>query len=476
MKKKSEVLSFFIVTVFICVTCTDKTKKPHTENLTTDSLLTLVQYKTFQYFWDGAEPVSGMARERFHIDGVYPENDMNVVTSGGSGFGVMAMLAGIERGFITRDDGLERFRKIVSFLQKADRFHGAWPHWLYGETGKIKPFSSKDNGADLVETAYLIQGLLTVREYFKDGSEPEKKLASDIDQLWREVEWSWFTRGGENVIYWHWSPDFGWDMNFPVEGYNECLILYILASSSPTYPVQPEAYHQGWARSGGINGYTEKYGFALTLRHNGAPDYGGPLFWSHYSFLGLDPRKLRDRYADYWQENKNHTLINWKWCTENPKHFAGYSSECWGLTASYSVNGYAAHAPGEKTDLGVISPTAALSSMPYTPDQSINAMKYFYYSLGYRIWGKYGFYDAFSEQNNWYPQRYLAIDQGPVVIMIENYRTGLLWDLFMKNPDIRNGLEKLGFEVTDPLFAQDQKTCCNPLNIDYGYTPIIKTE
>ena len=225
-----------------------------------------------------------MARERFHVDGVYPENDMNVITSGGSGFGLMAILTGIERGFITREEGLARFRKMVSFLQNADRFHGAWSHWLYGETGRIKPFSPKDNGADLVETAYLVQGLLAVRQYFKDGTEEERKLAEDIDKLWREVEWSWFTKGGENVIYWHWSPDYGWDMNFAVEGYNECLILYVLAASSPTYPDSPQAYHKGWARDGGIKTEREKYGYLLELKHNGAEEYGGPLFWSHYSF------------------------------------------------------------------------------------------------------------------------------------------------------------------------------------------------
>jgi hypothetical protein len=411
-----------------------------------DSLLTLVQYRTFQYFWDGAEPVSGMARERFHIDGLYPDNDMNVVTSGGTGFGVMAILVGIDRGFITREKGLVRLQKIIDFLKKADRFHGAWPHWLYGETGRVKPFSAKDNGADIVETAYLLQGLLSVRQYFIDGNEEEKKLAADIDTLWREVEWSWFTKGGENVIYWHWSPDYQWEMNFPVQGYNECLILYILAASSPTFPVPAEAYHQGWARSGGIVTTSGKYGYVLTLRHNGAEEYGGPLFWSHYSYLGLDPRNLKDKYADYWQQNQNHTLINWKWCSENTKNYAGYSSVCWGLTASYSVNFYAAHAPGDQNDLGVISPTAALSSMPYTPQQSLSALRHFYYKLGDRIWGIYGFYDAFSEQNNWYPQKYLAIDQGPVVVMIENYRTGLLWDLFMRNQEIQDGLEKLDFE------------------------------
>ncbi len=444
---------FIIIAGFLCTSGTSCKSRKNIEieanyKLTDDSLLTLVQYRTFQYFWDGAEQVSGMARERYHVDGVYPENDMNVVTSGGSGFGVMAILVGIERGFITREEGLARLQKIVAFLKRADRFHGAWPHWINGESGKVKPFSPKDNGADIVETAYLIQGLITVKEYFENGNDREKKLADDIEVLWKEVEWSWFTKGGEHVIYWHWSPDFGWEMNFPVQGYNECLILYVLAASSPTFPVPPEAYHDGWARSGGIAARSGKYGYELSLKHNGAEEYGGPLFWAHYSYLGLDPRNLKDKYADYWLENRNQTLINWKWCSENPDSYKGYSEKCWGLTASYSVSGYAAHAPGEKNDLGVISPTAAISSIPYTPGQSMDAIRYFYNNLGDRIWGKYGFYDAFSEQNNWYPERYLAIDQGPAVVMIENYRSGLLWDLFMKSPDIRNGLNKLGFEYS----------------------------
>jgi len=270
LKTTNILLLAVILSVTSCLNYAGLKKRSPAGDLSDDSLLTLVQYRTFQYFWDGAEPVSGMARERFHVDGVYPENDMNVITSGGSGFGLMALLTGIERGFITREEGLAQFRKMVSFLQDADRFHGAWSHWLYGETGRVKPFSPKDNGADLVETAYLVQGLLAVRQYFKDGDEAEKKLAEDIDRLWREVEWSWFTKGGENVIYWHWSPDYGWDMNFPVEGYNECLILYVLAASSPTYPVSPEAYHKGWARDGGIKSDREIYGYLLELKHNGA--------------------------------------------------------------------------------------------------------------------------------------------------------------------------------------------------------------
>jgi hypothetical protein len=446
---------YLILVLLISLNCSSGNKNREIKSgtgtpegkITDDSLLTLIQYRTFQYFWDGAEPNSGMARERFHVDGIYPDNDMNVVTSGGSGFGLMAILVGIERGFITRDEAFTRYSRIVEFLKKADRFHGAWSHWIYGETGRVKPFSLKDNGADIVETAYLMQGLLAVRQYFINGSEKEKLLASDIDKLWKDVEWKWFTKGGENVLYWHWSPNYGWDMNFAVRGYNECLILYVLAASSPIYPIKPNVYHEGWARSGAIKTLSGKYGYVLNLKHNDAEEYGGPLFWAHYSYLGLDPRFLKDKYADYWQENKNQTLINWKWCSQNPKKFAGYSDSCWGLTASYSINGYAAHSPGETGDLGVITPSAALSSFPYTPGQSMNAMKHFYYNLGNKIWGEYGFYDAFSEQNNWYPQRYLAIDQGPVIIMIENYRTGLLWNLFMSAREIQNGLKILGFTV-----------------------------
>lgn len=415
------------------------------KTISDDSLLTLVQYQTFRYFYDGAEPTSGLAPERIHSDGDYREKDKHIITTGGSGFGMMAILAGIERGFITRNDGFKHLKKNVDWLEHADRFHGAWSHWINGETGKVKPFSENDNGADIVETAFLIQGLLAVRQYFKDGNDEEQLLASQIDKLWREVEWDWFTKEGEKVLYWHWSPDKGWKMNVKVEGYNECLILYVLAASSPTHPIDAETYHKGWARNGKMGSEAVTYGKPLKLRHNDAEKYGGPLFWSHYSFLGLDPRGLKDMYADYWEHNVNHTLINRQWCIENPKNFEGYGENCWGLTASYSVNWYQAHAPGEETDHGVISPTAALSSFPYAPEFAMQALRHFYVDLGPKIWGEYGFYDAFSIQDDWFPNDYLAIDQGPIVVMIENYRSGLLWNLFMSCPEVTTGLSKLGF-------------------------------
>jgi len=447
--KRSIFIFVFVAVAWACTTQQQATRETKaadtTARLSDDSLMTLVQYRTFQYFWDGAEPTSGAARERFHSDGVYPQNDKHIVTSGGTGFGLMAILVGIERGFISRQEGFERLNKLVDWLGKADRFHGAWPHWMNGETGKVKPFSPKDDGGDLVETAFLAQGLLCVRQYFRDGSEAEQRLADKINELWKGIEWDWYRNGGQNVLYWHWSPAHSWAMNFAVTGYNECLIMYVLAAASPTHGVPPEVYHEGWARSGAIKhdpGH-EQYGYHLALRHNGAEQYGGPLFWAHYSYLGLDPRNLKDRYADYWEHNRHHTLINRQYCIENPKGFEGYGENCWGLTASYSVNGYAGHSPTE--DLGVISPTAALSSFPYTPEESMRVLRYLYYDLGDKVWGEYGFYDAFSEEHDWYIQRYLAIDQGPIVVMIENHRSGLLWDLFMSAPEIKPALKKLGF-------------------------------
>ncbi|MBD0376011.1 MAG: beta-glucosidase [Flavisolibacter sp.] len=445
-RKPMAFVSILLLMVFVACTGQKKTASVvHPIPAEYDSIYTNVQRTTFQYFWDGAEPNSGLARERFHVDNVYPQNDKHIVTSGGGGFGVMAILAGIERGFITRQQGLERLQRIVTFLVTADRFHGAWPHWWNGETGKVKPFSRRDDGGDLVETSFMLQGLLCVRQYFKNGNAQEKALAARIDKLWREVDFNWY-RNGKNVLYWHWSPNYAWEMNFPVTGYNECLIMYVLAASSPTHGVPAEVYHEGWAKSGKIKDTVTQYGYTLTLSHNGAHEYGGPLFWAHYSYLGLDPRGLKDRYADYWEHNVAHTMINYSWCVENPKHFKGYGPDSWGLTSSYSVKGYAGHAPGMQRDLGVIAPTAALSSMPYTPEQSLRAMKHWYQDLSDKLYGPYGFYDAFSETEDWFPKRYLAIDQGPIVVMMENHRTGLLWNLFMSCPEVQQGLKKLGFQ------------------------------
>jgi hypothetical protein len=398
-----------------------------------DSLLTLVQKKTFDYFWSYAHPVSGMARERL--------NSGDIVTFGGTGFGIMGIPVAIERGFITRADGLDRMNKIINFLNLSttDKFHGAFPHWMNGTTGKVIPFGTQDNGADLVETAFFIQGMLTVQSYFKNGNVAEKAMCANIETIWENVEWTWFQQNGQQKLFWHWSPNFAWAINMPISGWDEALIVYVLAASSPTYPITKAVYDNGWALNGGIKNGKSFYGITLPL----GPDYGGPMFFAHYSFLGLDPRKLTDTYAGYWQQNTAHSRINYQYCVANPRKFYGYGVNCWGLTASDIPTGYTASSP--TNDVGVIAPTAALSSFPYTPVESMQALHFFYYTLGDKIWGTYGFNDSFNLSQGWFATSYLAIDQGPIVAMIENYRTGLLWNLFMQNSQVQAGLTKLGF-------------------------------
>jgi hypothetical protein len=394
-----------------------------------EDLLTLVQEQTFRYFWDFAHPHCGLARER--------NTSGDLVTIGGSGFGVMALIVGVERGFTTRQEAVERWARIVDFLETADRFHGVWPHWLNGNSGQVIPFSQMDDGGDLVESSFMIQALLTLKAYLDPSLGEEAYIIDKISRLWQEVEWDWYTRGGRDVLYWHWSPAHEWGMNLPIQGYNECLITYLLAAASPRHPITRSVYEQGWARGGDMVNGNNYLGINLPL---GSP-FGGPLFFAHYSYLGLDPRTLADQYANYWEQNVNHTLINRAYCIENPQGWVGYSERCWGLTASDNPDGYSAHSP--TNDRGVITPTAALSSMPYTPEESLEALRFFYYQLGDRIWGEYGFHDAFNITEEWYADSYLAIDQGPIILMIENYRTGLLWDLFMQNPDLQSGLENL---------------------------------
>lgn len=421
-------------------------------------LLEIVQRQTFRYFWHYAHPVSGLARERSntvlaehywdYINEAWDEPNFSktpfgpeACAIGGTGFGIMSTIVAVERGWIGRDTAVRRLVQIADFLINADCFHGIYPHFMNGTTGKTIKFDRLDDAADLVETSYLFMGFLCARQYFNADTPIETYLRKRITQMWNVANWNWHTNG-EKKLYWHWSPNNGFDMNFPIWGWNECLITYIMAASSPTHPISRDVYQGGWTGSSGYRNGKTYYGIDLPL---GNYDRGGPLFFEHYSFMGIDPRGLVDDSGiDYFKQGQNHTLINRAYCIENPKHYKGYGENCWGLTAGDSYKGYVAHCP--EVDLGVIQPTAALSSFPYTPEYSMQVIKHFYYELGDRLWSEYGFVDGFSESHDWYAKSHLAIDQGPVIVMIENYRTGLLWELFMQIPDIQNGLTKLGFQ------------------------------
>ena len=428
-------------------------------NISDSALLDIVQRQTFRFFWHYAHPVSGLARERDNtvhaeyywdfINEADGEPNLSKGTFGpeacaigGTGMGILATVVAVNRGWIGRDTALNRLIKIADFLIKADCYHGVYPHFMNGATGKTIPFGRVDDGADIVETSYLVMGMLVAKEYFNGNALKEKYFQKRVNQIWETANWAWFASGDKKLLYWHWSPYNNFDMNFPVWGYDEALITYVVAASSPTHPISKETYQNTWVNSGGWKNGKTYYDFILPL---GNYEKGGPLFFEQYTYMGIDPHQLTDSMGiDYWEQVKNHTLINRAYCIENPKKYKGYGANCWGLTAGDSYKGYAAHCP--EVDYGVIQPTAALSSYPYTPEYSMQALKHFYYDLGDKIWGPFGFADGFSESHNWYAKTHLAIDQGPIVVMIENYRSGLIWNLFMNIPEIKSGLKKLGFK------------------------------
>ena len=402
-----------------------------------EELLEAVQRQTFGFFWEAAHPVSGLAPDRCKTVAAAADD---LVTIGGSGFGVMAMIVAAQRGWVSRAAAAERLCAMLDLLIKATCFHGAFPHFMNGRTGATIAFTRKDDGGDLVETSLLMMGLLCAREYFSHETPHESKIRGLTNYLWNDVEWDWYTRGG-SVLSWHWSANNGWAMQLDVRGWNECLITYILAASAARYSVDPAVYHKGFTVGRHFLNGNSYYGIPLPL----GPAFGGPLFFSQYSFCGIDPRGLKDRYADYWQQNLHHVRINLAHCESNPLHHKGYSASCWGLSASDGPGGYAAHAPDE--DDGTIAPTAAIASMPYAPKHAMQAIRHFLTAHGEKIWGRFGFVDAFCEAKDWYADTYLAIDQGPIILMIENYRSGLLWKLFMRAPEIQAGMRALSFTV-----------------------------
>ncbi|MEH0155381.1 glucoamylase family protein [Limibacter armeniacum] len=414
-----------------------------------EELMEMVQQYTFRYFWDFAHPTTGMSRER----DAHKLGD-KVVTVGGSGFGVMAIIVGAERGWITREQAVDHLLKVTKFLEETDRFHGMWAHWYDGDAKKVVEFGHKDNGGDIVESSFMAQGLLTARQYFDGNGKKEQQLRERITKLWEDMEWDFYTNGQEYLI-WHWSPDHGFEKNHGIRGYNECFITYILAGSSPSHSIPTEAYHKSWAGWDNPNFANYETYFDMILPLGSKRWYGGPLFFAHYSYLGLDPRGLSDMYANYWEQNKAHTLINRQYCINNPYGYEGYGENFWGLTAGDKVpTGYNAFCPGYVRDGGNVQPTAALSSMPYTPEESMGVLKNFYRNYGRELFGPMGFYDGINLNvegplKNQVRKTYIAIDQGPILVMIENHRSGLLWENFMKNTDVLKGLKKLNFKINN---------------------------
>lgn len=419
-----------------------------------DQFLDMVQEACFRYYWEGSESNSGLSLECI-------PGRRNMLATGASGFGIMALIVGAERNFISRQQLVERFDTITRFLGKAEKFHGAFSHFINGNTAKIEPFfGQRDNGGDLVETSFLVQGLLAAREYFNRDSEQEKNIRNRITQIWESIEWDWYRKDSDSkFLYWHWSPDKAWVINHKLIGWNETMITYILAISSPEHSIPASMYYSGWAsQSEEAQKYRSAWGktpdgsqytngngyYGLNLKVG--VSNGGPLFFIHYSFMGLDPQQMKDAYTDYFSNNQNIAMINYRYCIENPGKHYGYGADCWGLTASDGPWRYSADEPNVRGDKGKIAPTGALASFPYTPVESMQALKNYYRNYGKFLWGAFGFRDAFNLDENWCSEIYMGLNQAPIAVMIENYRTSLLWKLFMNSPDIRNGLKKFNAE------------------------------
>jgi hypothetical protein len=418
-----------------------------TRALTDDELLTMVEEASFRYYWEGAHPNAGMSLE--NIPG-----DDRIVALGASGFGIMSLIVGVDRGFITRREGVQRLNQIVGFLEKAPRYHGAWAHFLNGYTNDSIPlFGMYDDGGDLVETAFLMQGLLVARQYFDD----QPDIVRRITTLWHGVEWDWYRISDDSdALYWHWSPNHTWHIHHRLTGWNEVMITYLLAIASPTHAIPPELYYTGWAGQSDAarqyrsdwSGTTQGSRYAnrntyYGIRLDVGEGLGGPLFFTHYSFMGFDPHALTDRNTNYFDNNRNIARIDYQYCLVNSGKHAGYGPDTWGLTASDDPFGYLAHEPSDRNDNGTITPTGALASYPYTPDESMAALKHFYRDRGAELWGEYGFRDAFNDDQHWVSPIFMGLDQAPIVVMIENGRTGLVWKYFMRNPEIKTMLERL---------------------------------
>jgi len=393
--------------------------------------------------------------------------DDRIMATGASGFGIMALLVGTDRGFITREQGAERLDKITTFLEKAPRYHGVWSHFMDGKEVKTLPvFDMVDSGGDLVESSFLMQGLLAARQYFNHDTPAEKELAQRITRLWEGMEWDWYRKTADSdAIYWHWTPEWSWFINHRLTGFNETMIVYLLAIASPTHPVGPELYYTGWAGQSeaaqlyrkGWSGLAEGSKYANGTTYFGTKldvgvGTGGPMFFAHYSYMGFDPHSLTDLYTNYFENNRNLARINRAYSTENPKKSKTYSAEAWGLTASDGPHGYMPEAPDAEHDLGTLAPTGALASFPYAPEASMAAFKHFYRDLGDKLWGVYGPLDAYNLDDNWWSPIYMGLNQAPIAVMIENQRTGLIWKLFNSNPEIQAMLKKLN-ATTESLRA-----------------------
>jgi hypothetical protein len=398
-----------------------------------EAFLDLVQRTAFDYFWYETNPANGLIKDR--------SSDPSLSSIAAVGFGLSALTVGIDRGWISREAGRARVLTTLTFLWNsphgpepdATGYKGFYYHFLDMQTGR----RDGDSELSTIDTALLLGGVLHVQQYFDQADATEDQIRALADAIYRRVEWPWMQVRAPKVCH-GWTPERGF-LLYDWGGYNEAMILYLLALGSPTFPIHPEA----WAAWTSSYAWETHYGHAFVVFP--------PLFGHQYSHVWVDFRDIQDPYMrdkglDYFENSRRATLANRAYAIANPHGWADYGENVWGLTASDIPSSYRARgAPPGESDDGTITPTAVGGSLVFTPRESLAALRYMYTTYRTRLWGPYGFKDAFNPSIKWFASDYLGIDQGPFVLMLENYRTGRIWNVLMPHAAIQRGLKRAGF-------------------------------
>ena len=447
---KKHQLIIFIIGVSLILGCQPS---PTGEQASTPFLDSLSR-KTFHYFWDLAEPANGNIPDR------WPTPSFSSIAA--TGFGLTSYLIGVERGYITREQAAERTLKTLKFFVEAPKgdsvagvtgYKGFFYHFIDMKTGLR--FQTVE--LSTIDTGLLMAGILSSQVYFDQENAIENQIRVFADSLYRAVEWDW-AMNGEQTMSMGWHPEKGF-IDARWKGYNEAMILYVLALGSPTHTIPAESW-KAWID-------TYQYGTYYGQEHVNF----GPLFGHQYSNMYIDFRGIFDPYMktkgfDYFENSRRATYANRAYCMANPAAYAGYSENIWGLTAcdgpgnatkmnpNVAFKGYSARGAAQwyVEDDGTIAPTAAGGSIPFAPEICIPALVEMHRLYGDKIYDRYGFKDAFNwtipntdGTTGWVDKDYLGIDQGPIVIQLENYRSELIWSLMKKSSYIQSGLKKAGF-------------------------------
>lgn len=424
------------------------------------ALMKDLEYRTFRWFWDAADPVTGLVPDR------YP-SDQTQSSVASVGFGLTAYGIGVTRGYVTRPQAVERTLRVLRTMlrlpqnatpMQAGGYHGFFYHFLDHRTGLR---FNTDTELSSIDTALLMQGVLFARSFYTQDTVSEREIRDLADTLFNRVDWRWMLRP-DNRLSMGWSPEHGFLSNY-WEGYSEGMMLYVLGLGASHSALEPVSW-QAWLATNDKR-WGESYGQTFL---NFAPLFGHQYTHAWIDFRGIRDEWNREKGLDYFENSRRAVYAQRSYAQHNPGRWQDYGSDIWGLTASDGPADTVRHEGGQERhfmaysargvgrdytlDDGTLAPTAAGGSVAFAPEIAIRALRAMKDKYGMRIYGQYGFVDAFNpsyhddgQKNFWADNTYLGIDQGPILLMIENWRSGLVWNTMKRNPVIRQGLLRAGF-------------------------------